>query len=303
MYELAIIGGGPAGLTAAIFAERAGMDFVLLEQDGFGGGQIQTTERVDNYPGLYGIDGVELAEKLVEHCQALNVPILYQKVERIKQTDKGFLLTAEGTELETKAVIYAAGTIPKTLDVPGAKALAGQGVSYCATCDGAFFEGRPAAVIGSGDTAVEEAIYLSKICETVHLIYRKERLKAARNLQDKLRTCPNIVLHPATQVLEVRGAEQVQGLLLRQGGADNTLPCEGVFVAIGMVPVTGALADLDLCGEDGYIPAGETGETVLPGFFVAGDIRKKQLRQVLTAAADGANAVEAARRYLVSAVG
>ena len=300
MYELVIVGGGAAGLTAAIYAARAGLHYVLLEQDGYGGGQIQTTDRVDNYPGFYGVDGVELAEKLVEHCQALNVPVLYRTVEHIRKEDGIFLVQADGEEIQTKSVIYAAGTRHKALEVPGEQKLAGLGVSFCATCDGAFFEGKTVAVVGSGDTAVSEAIYLGKICKTVHLLFRKDRLKAAQALQDRLLACDHIILHPETRVEGISGTEQVEGLQLSTPEGECTLPCDGVFVAIGSVPATEILDNLGICDENGYIVAGETGETPLPGFFAAGDIRTKQLRQFLTAAADGANAVDAAGRYLAT---
>jgi thioredoxin reductase (NADPH) len=296
MYDLIIVGGGAAGLTAAIYAKRANLNFVLLEQDGFGGGQIQTTERVDNYPGLFGVGGPELAEKLVQHCEALEVPFQYAAVEDIEKTAEGYRVTADGEALETKTVIYAAGASHRTLEVPGAKELEGQGVSYCATCDGAFFEGQEVAIVGSGDTAVTEALYLSALCSRVHLLYRKPQLKAAAALRQQLEGRENIVRYPETQVTAVAQGEQ--GLSLQLNRDPGTLECAGLFVAIGIAPETGPLEHLGLTLEHGYVLADETCETALPGFFAAGDVRKKQLSQLLTAAADGANAVASVQRYL-----
>jgi thioredoxin reductase (NADPH) len=296
MYDLIIVGGGAAGLTAGIYAKRANLHFVLLEQDGFGGGQIQTTERVDNFPGSYGIGGAELAEQLVDHAQTLGVPFQYALVEEISKIPEGFQVLADGETLEARTVIYAAGASHSPLEVPGAKELEGQGVSYCATCDGAFYEGQEVAVVGSGDTAVTEAISLSKICSRVHLLYRKPQLKAAPALVETLKQLENIRLYPSTQVTNLEKTEQ--GIRLSLLGAQTVLDCAGVFAAIGIQPETEPLDGLGLTLEDGYIPADETGVTAIPGFFAAGDVRKKQLRQLLTAAADGANAVTSAQRYL-----
>lgn len=295
MYDLLIVGGGAAGLTAAIYAARADLDFAVLEQDGYGGGQIQSTERVDNYPGLFGIAGAELAEQLVAHCQALEVPFLYQCVQSVQQTEGGFLVLTDGGTYYAKTVIFAAGTSHQTLQIPGEAALTGCGVSYCATCDGAFFEGKTVAVIGSGDTAVTEALYLSRIARCVHLIYRKATLKAAAALQRQFGTHENILLHPNSIPEEILGDAEVTGLRLAGG---TVLPVDGVFVAIGTIPETGPLKDLGVCDPDGYITADETGTTAIPGLFAAGDSRAKPLRQVLTAAADGANCVVSAERFL-----
>jgi thioredoxin reductase (NADPH) len=296
MYDLIIVGGGAAGLTAAIYAKRASLNFVLLEQDGFGGGQIQTTERVDNYPGLFGVGGAELAEKLVAHCEALEVPFRYETVENIEKTAAGYRVTADGEALETRTVIYAAGASHRALEVPGARELEGQGVSYCATCDGAFFEGQEVAVVGSGDTAVTEALHLSGLCSRVHLMFRKPQLKAAAALRQQLIQRENVLLYPETQVTEVQPGKQ--GLSLKLDREPETLECAGLFVAIGITPETEPLERLGLPMEHGYILADETCETALPGFFAAGDVRKKQLSQLLTAAADGANAVASVQRYL-----
>jgi thioredoxin reductase (NADPH) len=298
MLDLVIVGGGAAGLTAAIYAARAGLDFVVVEQDGYGGGQIQTTSQVDNYPALPGIDGPALAEQLVAHCESLSVPFVYDAVTAVEKVGDTFRVLTDGDPLESRTVLYAAGTVHRHLEVPGAVALEGRGVSYCATCDGAFFESKTVAIVGSGDTAVSEALYLSRICQTVHLLYRKDRLKAAQVLLDQASQCPNVCLHPLTQVLEVEGTDRVEQLRLSTADGPAVLPCDGVFVAIGTVPETAPLAALGVLDESGYVPADETGTTVLPGLFVAGDARTKQLRQFLTAAADGANAVDTIQRFL-----
>ena len=298
MPELVIVGGGAAGLTAAIYARRAGLDFVVLEQDGIGGGQIQTTDRVENYPGLYGLDGMDLAEKLLEHCRALGIELQAAMVLSAARTDDGFLLTADTGTLQTRALIYAAGTVHRTLDLPEAAEFAGRGLSYCAACDGAFFGGEDVAVVGGGDTAVSEALYLSRICRTVHLLVRRDRLRAAALLQERLQAAENILLHPLTRVLQLQGEDQLQAVRVLTAGEERTLPVSGLFVAIGTTPCTQPLAALGVCDADGLVTADETGRTAVPGLFVAGDLRRKPLRQLLTAAADGANAAESARAWL-----
>ena len=300
MTDLLIVGGGAAGLTAAIYARRAGLQFVLLEQDGCGGGQIQTTDRVDNYPGLYGIDGMELAEKLTEHCRSMDVSIRSETVTEVRLTDGGrFLVITDASELEARSVIYAAGAVARKLDVPGAETFAGRGVSTCAACDGAFFSGEDVAVVGGGDTAASDALYLSRLCRTVHVLYRRNSMRAAQLLQERLQAAENIILHPETQLLELTGDEQLRSARIRTGSTERILPVGGVFAAIGTQPATEPLAGLGVCDADGLITAGETGATSIPGLYVAGDIRRKSLRQVLTAAADGANAASAAAAWLL----
>ncbi|MGN1194622.1 MAG: thioredoxin-disulfide reductase [Acutalibacteraceae bacterium] len=299
MYDLAIIGAGAAGLTAAIYAARAGLNFVVLEQDGFGGGQIISAHSVQNYPGINEISGFDLGEKLRSHADSLGAEIRLFTVGKI--CDKGeykLISSLDGEEIEAKAVILASGASPKKLGVPGETEFSGKGVSYCATCDGAFFKDKDVAVIGGGDTAVEDAIYLSKICKTITLIHRRSEFRAAKSRVDALKKLDNVTFRLNTQVKKILGEERVGSLLLIQDKKETEIPVDGVFIAVGTEPVTECLKELAIKLDNGSVTASEDCKTEIPGLFVAGDIRKKPLRQVLTAASDGANAVFSAAEYL-----
>ena len=279
--DLVIIGSGPAGLSAAVYAQRAMLDQVVIEKEPFSGGQIITTERIDNYLGLYGMGGYELAMKFREHADALSVPFLEGEV------------TAINDDGEVKQITLATGARHKTLSVKGEKELAGAGVSYCATCDGAFFRGKTTAVVGGGDVALEDALYLSNICEKVYLIHRRDGLRGAKMLQQKIKETENIEFLPFYEVQEICGDGKVEKVILKQNqtGETRNLELSGIFIAIGMDPQNEAaqgLVDLDATG---YIVAGEDCRTSLAGIYAAGDIRTKQLRQVVTAVADGATAI------------
>lgn len=289
MYDTIIIGAGAAGLTAAIYAARAGLHFLVLEQDGIGGGQILAAHRVQNYPGFPDSTGIDLGEAIRGHAVSLGAQIELGTVETVKQADKHYQIVLQnGNILETGTVIAATGASPRKLGVPGEKEFLGKGVSYCATCDGAFFKDKNALVVGGGDTAVEDALYLASICRHVTLIHRREEFRAAKTRADLLKEKPNISLRLNAEVGAIIGDGKVTGVTLKDG---SVLPADGVFIAVGTVPETGYLQDLPLDLENGYVIAGEDCRTALPGIFAAGDIRKKPLRQVITAAADGANAV------------
>lgn len=299
MYDLAVIGAGAAGLSAAIYAARANLNFIVLEQDGFGGGQIVSAHSVQNYPGAGEISGNELSEKLRNHAVSLGAKIIFFDVESITDHAGHKLITSSlGEIIEAKAVILATGAIPKKLGVKGENEFFGRGVSYCATCDGAFFNGKDAAVIGGGDAAVEDALYLSKICRTVTLIHRRSEFRAAKSRVELLEKSENVKIILNTEVKEIIGEKSVKGLKTTSGKTESELPADGVFVAVGTTPVTNCISGLPLTFENGFVIAGEDCKTEIPGLFVAGDIRKKQLRQVLTAAADGANAVLSVQEYL-----
>ena len=291
--DLVIIGSGPAGLSAAVYAQRAMLDQVVIEKEPFSGGQIITTERIDNYLGLYGMGGYELAMKFREHADALSVPFLEGEVTAINDDGEVKQITlASGETIETKAVLFATGARHKTLSVKGEKELAGAGVSYCATCDGAFFRGKTTAVVGGG-VALEDALYLSNICEKVYLIHRRDGLRGAKMLQQKIKETENIEFLPFYEVQEICGDGKVEKVILKQNqtGETRNLELSGIFIAIGMDPQNEAaqgLVDLDATG---YIVAGEDCRTSLAGIYAAGDIRTKQLRQVVTAVADGATAI------------
>lgn len=297
MYDLIILGSGPAGLTASIYAARAGLRFTVIEKEYMGTGQIAYAERVDNYPGFYGLDGYTLGEKFREHAEALGTEFTEGEVTRLTRTDNAWHITlADSRELEAKAVIYALGAHPRKLGITGEAELTGKGVSYCALCDGAFFAGKTVAVIGGGDTALSDALYLSKTSEKVYLVHRRDTFRANKALSDKVLAVPNIEPVYNAVMTEIVGTDRVTGLKHTQG----ELAVDGVFVAIGTVPNTkllDSIADLDGCG---YIVASEDGLTSAEGLFAAGDVRTKKVRQVITAASDGANAVNSVCSYLDS---
>lgn len=302
IYDLIIIGAGPAGLSAAIYGMRAGLKTLVLEQAAMDGGQVLTTYEVDNYPGLPGINGFDLGTRFAEHAKGLGVTRVTtgvlevltdreQKIETVRTRDGDFL---------TRAVILAAGASHAMLGVPGEAEFTGKGVSYCATCDGAFFRKKEVAVVGGGDVAVEDAIYLAGLCEKVYLIHRRDELRAAMSLQETMKKLSNVEALWEHVVEEICGDEQVTGLKLRHvgDGTKRQLPVDGVFVAVGIRPNSEPFASLVDLDEQGYVKAGEDCATSIPGIFAAGDIRTKKLRQIVTAAADGANAVASAERYL-----
>jgi thioredoxin reductase (NADPH) len=296
MTDLIIIGAGPAGLTAAIYAHRAGLRLLLLDQDGCGGGQIGSAHLVQNYPGLPDISGEELGEKLRSHVTSLGVEIQYGEVTALIRRENGFLLTtAEGKTYDARAVIVAVGASPKTLGVRGEDTLSG--VSYCALCDGPFFAGKDVAVIGGGDTAVEDALYLSELCTHVTVVLRRDVFRASPVRVSQLLERENVTVRRNTQVEELLGEDHLKALRLATG---ELLPCDAVFIAVGAAPATGFLTGLPILTQDGYIEADETGITAIPGLFAAGDSRGKVLRQVVTAVADGANAATSAAAYLRS---
>lgn len=301
MYDLVIIGSGPAGLSAAVYAKRAQMKVLVLEKESFSGGQIVYTEQVDNYLGMYGKSGYDLSEAFKAHAENLEVEFREASVKAIKEKDEQKIIETENGEIiETRAVLVATGAKHRKLSVPGETELSGAGVSYCATCDGAFFSGKQVAVAGGGDVALEDALYLSKICDTVYLIHRRAAFRGAKSLQDKVRDTENIVVLPYYEIQQIKGNNKVETLLLRenQTGEKKELDVSGVFIAVGMEPENSLLEGLVEFDKDGYVVADEDGITGKPGIFVAGDIRTKQLRQIVTAVSDGANAVYSVEKYL-----
>lgn len=300
MKDIMIIGSGPAGLSAAIYAKRAGLDAVVLEKAPMSGGQVLTTYEVDNYPGLPGIGGFELGMKFREHADRMQVEFIEEEVEQIEDAgDYKKVITTQG-EHEARTVLLATGAVHAKLGIPGEDELAGMGVSYCATCDGAFFRKKTTAVIGGGDVAVEDAIFLSRMCEKVYLIHRRDELRAAKSLQKELFELPNVEVLWNSLPEAILGSEQVEGLRIteRVTGKTQELNVSGVFVAVGILPNTDYCSGLVEMDEKGYVLAGEDCCTSRKGIYAAGDIRKKPLRQILTAAADGANAITSIQGYL-----
>lgn len=303
MYDLIIVGAGPAGLSAAVYGRRAGLDLLVLEQLPMGGGQVVNTYEVDNYLGLPGIGGFELGQKFRDHAEGLGAVFQAGKVTGIRDEGKRKAVeTAGGQAYEARTLILAGGAEHAKLGVPGEEAYKGLGVSYCATCDGAFFKKRDVAVVGGGDVAVEDAIYLSRFCRKVYLIHRRDRLRAAKSLQDKLFSCENVEVIWDSTLKEIHGADLVEGITVdrRKEEREQELAVEGIFIAVGMKPDTEAFRKTVACDRGGYIIAGEDCATNVPGIFAAGDIRTKTLRQIVTAVSDGACAVASAEKYLTS---
>lgn len=299
MLDLVIIGGGPAGLSAAIYAARAGLDFIVLEQDGMGGGQITSSHEVENYPGSGRLEGWALGDAFRAQAKELGACIRRATVQTV--CDRGThkeILTEGSDPIQARAVIAATGAVPKKLGVEGEKRLTGSGVSYCATCDGAFFRGKDVLVVGGGDTAVEDAIHLSALCTSVTVALRRDVFRAATSRVELLQTKDNVTILYNTQVAEISGQNQVESVTLASPDGTIQRPVHGVFIAVGVAPVSHWLTQLPLTFEEGYVAAGEDCRTQVPGLFVAGDLRKKPLRQVVTAAADGANAVYSAVDWL-----
>lgn len=301
MYDLIIIGAGPAGLSAAVYGKRAGLDLLVIEQTPMGGGQVINTYEVDNYLGLPGINGFDLGQKFRQHADELGTVFHIGKVASIGDDgEKKSVTLADGTVFETRTLILAGGAEHAKLGVPGEETFRGQGVSYCATCDGAFFKKRDVAVIGGGDVAVEDAIYLSRFCRKVWLIHRRDSLRAAKSLQEKLFACENVEVVWDSVLLAIEGSDLVEKIRVRstKEEAEREIPVEGVFIAVGMHPDTEAYKELVACDEKGWLIAGEDCKTNVPGIFAAGDIRTKKLRQIVTAVADGACAVASAEHWL-----
>lgn len=303
MYDLIIIGAGPAGLAAAVYAARAELNFIVLEKEIMSGGQIINTYEVDNYPGLFHMGGFDLAVKFREHADALGTVFVNAEAKKIEMVSGGKkVICGNGMEYEAKTLILSGGARHRRLDVPGEERLAGSGVSYCATCDGAFFRGKEVAVVGGGDVAVEDALFLARLCKKVYVIHRRNSFRAAKTLVTRLAAEENVEIIYDSVVKEIKGNQKVESILLENVTTEEKteLALQGVFIAVGMLPETKIYESLVNMDETGYIIADETGATSDPAVFAAGDIRTKALRQVVTAASDGANAVWSVERYLVS---
>lgn len=332
MYDLIIIGSGPAGLSAAVYGRRAGFNIVVIEKNSMSGGQVLNTYEVDNYLGMLGVNGFDLGMEFRKHADKMDVKFINAQVTGIESTDNNsFVITTDEFKTDTsvtneendanvingetdtnvtniachkyvtKSIIIATGATHALLKVPGEERLTGRGVSYCATCDGAFFRNKTVAVVGGGDVAVEDAVFLSRMCEKVYLIHRRDSLRAAKMLQDKLFAAPNVEVIWDSVVEEIEGEEQVNAIKIHNIKKDEheTKKIDGVFIAIGLNPNTELVREIVECDEGGYIIAGEDCVTRTPGIFAAGDVRTKGLRQIVTAVADGANAVASVEKYLI----
>lgn len=300
MYDIIIIGSGPAGLSAAIYAQRACLDTIVIEKNGISGGQVLNTWEVDNYPGFPGVTGFELSRQFREHANKLGARVVQDEVVQVELSGNVKKVVCEEETYEARCVILASGAHHRTLEVPGEEELRGAGVSYCATCDGAFFRGRTVAVVGGGDAALEDAIFLARMCEKVYIVHRRDKLRGAKRLQERLQALENVEFVWNSETAAIEGNGQVEALRLRQikTGEEKRLDVDGVFIAVGIAPESELYAGQLELDEQGYIRADESGQTSVPGVFAAGDVRTKALRQILTAASDGANCVASAERYL-----
>ena len=300
MYDIIIIGSGPAGLSAAIYAQRACLDTIVIEKNGISGGQVLNTWEVDNYPGFPGVTGFELSRQFREHADKLGARVVQDEVVQVELSGNVKKVVCEEETYEARCVILASGAHHRTLEVPGEEELRGAGVSYCATCDGAFFRGRTVAVVGGGDAALEDAIFLARMCEKVYIVHRRDKLRGAKRLQERLQALENIEFVWNSETVAIEGNAQVEALRLRQTktGEERRLDVDGVFIAVGIAPESELYAGQLELDEQGYIRADESGQTSVPGVFAAGDVRTKALHQILTAASDGANCVASAERYL-----
>ena len=301
IYDLAILGAGPAGICAAIYATRAKLNTIWLDKKFVQGGQIVDTYEVDNYPGLPGITGLDLGEAMAGHAAKLGMKPQRETVRSIEAEQGIKVIRTKKNEYRARAVIIACGATHRHLGIPGEEELSGMGVSYCATCDAAFFQDRTVVVVGGGNVAVEDAILLSRTCKKVYLVHRRDELRAEKILQECLFACKNVELIWDSIPLSIEGTDKVEALKIqnKKTQEESFIETDGVFIAVGIVPGTEKFKDLVKLDEAGYIVAGEDGITSEPGIFAAGDIRTKNLRQVVTAVADGANAVASVQRYLL----
>ena len=299
VYDVVIIGAGPAGMTAAVYASRAELKTVLLER-GVPGGQMANTEEVENFPGFTMITGPELSSKMFEHAQKFGAEYKFGDIKSVELDGDIKILKTSSEDIYTKSVVIATGAEYKTIGVPGEDLLRGRGVSYCAVCDGAFFKERELYVIGGGDSAVEEGVFLTKYASKVTIVHRRDELRAQKILQDRAFKNDKIDFIWDTELQSINGDSRVESITLKdkKTGEEFTKDADGVFIYIGMLPLTSPFKDLGILNENGYIETNEEMETKIPGIFAAGDVREKSLRQIVTATGDGSLAAQNAQNYL-----
>lgn len=299
LYDMVIVGGGPAGFTAALYGARAGHSVLVLEKM-VPGGQMAMTENIENYPGFERIDGFTLAEKMKSAAEAAGAQTRMAEVTAMALDGREKTVTTTEGDVKARAVVLAMGAVPRTMGVAEEEEMRGRGVSYCATCDGNFFRGKTVAVVGGGNSAAEDALYLSKLCKQVYVIHRRDTLRATRTEASRLEQAENVTFLWNKQVIALQHDFKLTGASLRdtQTGETSEISCDGLFVAIGRKPDTALVQDQLECTPEGYLVADETTRTSVPGVFAAGDVRQKPLRQIVTAAADGAVAAHFAQQYL-----
>ncbi|GGE36550.1 thioredoxin reductase [Pullulanibacillus camelliae] len=300
IYDVIIAGAGPAGMTAAVYASRANLDTLMIER-GIPGGQMANTEEVENYPGFESILGPDLSNKMFDHAKKFGAEYAYGDITEIRDGEELKTVVAGNKEYKARAVIVTTGAEYKKLGVPGEDELGGRGVSYCAVCDGAFFKEKELVVVGGGDSAVEEGVYLTRFASKVTIVHRRDKLRAQKILQDRAFNNEKVDFiwnHTVKEIHEKDGKVGKVTLVNTQDGSEQEFKADGVFIYIGLLPLNNAVKHLGITNEEGYIKTNENMETAIPGIFAAGDIRDKELRQIATATGDGAIAAQAAQAYI-----
>jgi thioredoxin reductase (NADPH) len=300
IYDVIIAGAGPAGMTAAVYTSRANLSTLMIER-GMPGGQMANTEDVENYPGFESILGPDLSTKMFEHAKKFGAEYAYGDIKEIIDNGDVKTVVAGSKQYKAYSVIISAGAEYKKVGVPGEKELSGRGVSYCAVCDGAFFKQKELFVIGGGDSAVEEGVYLTRFASKVTIVHRRDELRAQKILQDRAFANEKVGFiwnHTIKSINDKNGKVGSVTLVSTQTGEEQELPADGVFIYVGMLPLSKPFANLGITNENGYIETNERMETKVPGIFAAGDIREKTLRQIVTATGDGSIAAQSAQHYV-----
>lgn len=302
IYDVIIAGAGPAGMTAAVYTSRAALDTLMIER-GVPGGQMANTEDVENYPGFDHILGPDLSNKMFEHAKKFGAEYAYGDIQDIQDGEEYKTVIASNKEYKARAVIVTTGAEYKKLGVPGEKELSGRGVSYCAVCDGAFFKGKDLVVVGGGDSAVEEGVYLTRFASKVTIVHRRDELRAQKILQQRAFDNDKVDFiwnHTVKEINDKNGKVGSVQLVNTQTGEEREFSADGTFIYIGMIPLNRSVQNLGITNENGYIETNENMETKVPGIFAAGDIREKELRQIVTATGDGSVAAQSAQGYVES---
>ena len=300
IYDVIIIGAGPAGMTAAVYTSRSNLSTLMLER-GIPGGQMANTEEVENYPGYDHILGPDLSNKMFEHAKKFGAEYAYGDVKQVIDGKEYKTVIAGKKEYKARAIIVASGAEYKKIGVPGEKELGGRGVSYCAVCDGAFFKGKELVVVGGGDSAVEEGVYLTRFATKVTIVHRRDQLRAQKILQDRAFQNEKVDFiwnHTVKEINEGNGKVGSVTLVDVNSGEEQEFKTDGIFIYVGMLPLSKPFAELGITNENGYIETNECMETKVPGIFAAGDIREKMLRQIVTATGDGSIAAQSAQHYV-----